>query len=376
MELTLKAGDLATALKLVKPAVPTKTTLPILTHVLLDARDGRLTISGTNLEISLRTSIPAEVAAIGCTTVPESKLATWVGFQARDTDVTLKGNDKGITLQAGRDRATLPAISADDYPPLPEHEAEPINVSAALLNRALDLALWSVAKEESRPVFAGALMTFDASTLEVVGVNGSTLGFARIDLAAHVPEPTILIVPGRSLAALQGLLPDVGLVEVRASLKGVSFDVGHTTLTSRLIDGIFPDWRRIVPVNVISTAVVNAAALEQQIRSAQMVDRMTPVRFKTDPDAETLTVWARDQDVNHEGVIDGTVTGEPIEVALRADYALETIRALGSETVELRLQGPNMPAMLVIPGSDGVAMQVVMPMWVAADNTPVRAEAP
>lgn len=375
MQLTLKAGDLAAALKICHPAVPGKTTLPILTHVMLDARHGRLTISATNLEISLRTSVPAEVSTDGRTTVPEAKLATWCSFQHRDTDVTLKGDDKNITLQAGRDRAKLPAISAEDYPPIPEHDAEPINISAALLDQALDRTLGNVAKEDSRPVLFGALLTFDGETLEMVGADGFTLGLARVDLAAPVAERTTLIVPGRSLAALQSLLGDVGLVEIKAGTHGVSFDVGPTTLSSRIIEGQFPDYRRIIPTEAKSTTVVNTAALIAQVQAAQMVDRATPVRFRPDPEAGTLTIWARDADVEHEGVLDAEVSGEPLEVALRGDQALLALRALGSETVELRLNGPASPVLLTAPGGEATAIQICMPTYVDDKNRAIRSEA-
>ena len=375
LHVTIKAGDLAAALKLVHPAIAGKTTLPILQHVLLDARDGRLTISATNLEISLRTSIPAEVTAIGQTTVPEAKLATWIGYQGRDVDVTLKGDDKNVTLQAGRDRAKLPAISADDYPRIPERDAEPINVSAALLAQALSRTLGNVAKEDRRAVLQGACLTFEGETLEMVGADGLTLGFARADLAAPVAERTVLIVPQRSLAALSSLLGDVGLVEIKAGLHGVAFDVGPTTLFSRVIEGQFPDWRRIVPTEAKCTVVVNTTALVAQVQAAQMVDRATPVRLKPDPEANTLTIWARDVDVEHEGVLDADVSGESLEVALRGDQALLALRALASETVEIRANGPDKPVMLTIPGADGVALQVLVPMYVAADNRAIKREA-
>lgn len=374
MHCTVNAGELAAALRVVHPAVARRITLPILTHVLLDARDDRLTLSATNLEISLRTLIAAEVTEPGRTTVSEAKLSMWAGLQGRESTVTLKGDAKNLTLLSGRDRVRIGAIDADDSPPLPEVDAEPINVSAALLDRALTLTLGSVAKENSRPVLFGALMTFKDDALEMAGADGFTLGFARVDLAAPVTETTALIVPGKSLATLAGLLGDVGLVEISASQRGVAFVVGPITLFSRLIDGTFPDYRRVAPTEAKSVTVANTDALELQIRSAQIVDKTTPVRFRSDPKAGTLTVWARDVDTEHEGVIDAEVTGEALQFALRCDQALMAIKALASKTVEIRSNGPATPVLITIPDASDVAWQVLMPTHVDDLNRAIRDE--
>lgn len=375
MHVTVTAGELAAALKVVHPAIAGRTTLPILNHVLLDARDDRLTLSATNLEINLSTSIPAEVSEAGRTTVPESKISIWAGLQGRNSNVTLRGDDKSLAVLAGRDRARIGTRSAEDFPPLPEMDAETINISAALLDRALTLTLNNVAKEDSRPVLFGALMTFNDGALEMAGADGFTLGFARVDLASPVSETTTLIVPGKSLTTLAGLLDAVGLVEISASPHGVAFSVGATTLFSRLIAGQFPDYRRIVPTEAKNVTVANTSALELQIRSAQMVDRMTPVRFRSDPEAGTLTIWARGPDTEHEGVIDADVTGEPLEFALRCDQALTALKALASETVEIRSNGPAAPVLMTIPDTSDAAWQVLMPTHVSEDNKPIRTSA-
>lgn len=367
MHVVVNAGELAAALKVVSPAVAGRTTLPILTHVLLDAHDDRLTLSATNLEISLRTSIPAEVATPGQTTTTEAKLSAWAGLQPKGAAVTLKADAKNLALTCGRDRARLSVADPDDFPPLPAVEGQSFILASDLLARGLDLTLPSVATQEiSRPVLSGLLWAFAGDALKLAGADGYRLGAATVALVEPVDDPLSLIVPRAAMLALKGLLGGSTTVLVETSWKQaqVAFTAGETRLCSRLIEGQFPDYQRIIPTEFKATATVQTAALALQIRSAQLAGRDAPVRIRTDPGQGTLTVWSRDPDAEHEGVIDSEVSGESLEIALNAAYVLDALEALDSERVMVGSNGATSPCLITAPEDTSGALQVVMALHV------------
>jgi DNA polymerase-3 subunit beta len=366
MQIVVNAGELAAALKVIHPAVAGRTVLPILTHVLLDALDDRLTLSATNLEISLRTSIHAEVSKPGRATASEAMLSEWVGLQPKTVATTLKADAKNLHLTCGRDRARLGVADAEDMPPSPNVEGQAFILAADMLARGLDLTLPSVARDDSRHVLRGLCWTFAGEALTLAGADGHRLGVASVALVEPVEEPRNLIVPRTAMLALRGLLGGAAtvLVETSARLAQVAFTDGETRLCSSVIEGQFPDYQRIIPVEFKTSATVQADALARQVRSAQLAGKTAPVSFRTDPDDGTVTVWSQDPDAEHEGVIDGEVRGEALEIALNAAFTLDALEALGGERVTLGFNGASSPCLITTPEDSSGALQVVMPMHI------------
>lgn len=374
MHVVVNSGELAAALKVVSPAVAGRTSIPVLSHVLLDARDGRLTLSATNLETALRTSVTAEVETPGRTTTSESRLSGWVSLQLDSSQITLKADAKGITVTAGRDRIRLGVADADDFPPLPDVDGETYEVAAALLSAGLAATLPSVAHEDSRPILSGLLFSFFAERLDLVGADGLRLGFSTFDLGDPVASSIALVVPRKSIETLRKVIPSTGNVTVRVGVRlaQVAFRAGDTELFSRLLEGQFPDWRRVVPTEFKTSVTVKAADITRQIKAAQLIGKNVAVRVGVDPDLNTITVRAYEDSDAHEGVLDAEIRGEAVDIALDGAQALTAIEALGADAIEFGFNLASQTMVLFNSENKTTGFQVLQPRHVNTNNRAIR----
>lgn len=368
MQLTVNAGELATALRILKPAVGRAAFVPILSHVLIDARDGRLTLTASNTDLTLETSILATVTKPGRTTTSAAKLADWSALQTPKAELSLSADAKNLHLAIGRNKARLGVADADDFPMASIFDGLAITLPADDFSRGLDLALPSVAKEESRPVLGGLLLKFEGTTLTLAGADSHRLGVARLTLADTIADPLSLIVPRANVVALGGLLNTGGDLTIQTNevRTRVQFTVGETSLGSSLLDGQFPDFMRVVPVDHKATITVSAADLVMQIQSALLAHGSKalerPVRFRASADG--LLVWAQTEDMEHEGVATGEHVGETVDFALNGTFTVEAIRALGSEQIVIGSSGPTGAVLMTTPDGPERECQVVMAMFI------------
>lgn len=365
MHVTVNAGELAAALRVVKPAISTRPFAPILQNVLLEAAGTTLTLTGTTTELTLRTSVQADVAEPGSTTTSESRLSGWIDLQGGKAEVEIKADAKGLALSVGRNRARLGIIPSEDFPPFAALDAEAVTIPADRLIRGIELTLPSVAKEDSRPVLSGLLMAFSNETLKLAGADGHRLGIHSIQLDTAISEPVVLLIPRANVVALSGLLSSSGDVLIATNERNTlaSFVVGPTTLITRLLDGQYPDYQRIIPVECACSCTVSAAELTNQIRAALLAVDENRVNFEIEEGRLKVHVRASGPFEEHEGYVDGETSGA-VTFCLNGAYTLDAIRALGSSQIVIATDGPGKPVLLTAPEGRETGLQVVMTMHI------------
>ncbi len=372
MRLVIERGELLRALGHVTSVVERRTTIPILSNVLLRAREGSLQLKATDLEREVTEEVSADVSAPGALTVPAHILHDIVRKLPDGAEVELKrdAERERLTLTCGHARFALQVLPPEDFPDLAAGEmTHEFETAAADLKRLIDKTRFAISTEETRYYLNGIYFhTAQAGktpTLRAVATDGHRL--AQVDLprpkgAEGMPG---VIIPRKTVHELHRLIEDgTGSVKVGVSAAKVRFEIGSVTLTSKLIDGTFPDYARVIPQsNDKEMKVSNAQFMGAVDRVSTIAsERGRAVKLNIGPDKLVLSVN------NPEG---GSATEEigvhygaaPLEIGFNARYLLDIAGQLEGEEARFMLADPGSPTM-VKDASDETALYVLMPMRV------------
>jgi DNA polymerase III subunit beta len=370
MKLSCDAKLLAKALGAVARAVPQRTTLPVLGHVLLEAAGERLTLTTTDLEIGVRTSVPAEVAEAGATTVPAKLMAGVVG-QMPEGPVSVALEDTQLRIGAGRYGTTLRTMSADEFPPGPQPaDEEPLRLPREDLLTAIEQVKPAVSTDsQHRPVLTGVLLSFEGRTLTLVATDAWRL-VKRLVEAGERARGEPAVVPAKALGeAVRLFREEPGDVEVRFSpaRNQVFFRCGATEVASRLLEGQYPRYEQVIPTTSSTVARAPREDLVRAVRVVSVVAESTdarPVSLRVGEGSIDLTSRALDVG-DAEASLEAEVEGEPAKIALNSRYLLDALTALDAEQAEVRLNGPLSPALIRGVGVDNCTC-IVMPVRITA----------
>jgi DNA polymerase-3 subunit beta len=351
MKLLISRADLTRVLTNVGRVVEARNTIPILGSVLLSASDGRLQVTGTDLDIVATDSAPAEVSAPGSLCV-DAKLLSDIAKKAGG-DVTLSLEGDQLIVKSGRSRFALGTLPAGDFPDLKGGEyAATFDIDLAALFAPV---AFSISTEETRYYLNGIF-------LHVVGGNIVAVATDGHRLSRHVGQSTDdefpgIIVPRKTV----GLIPK-GTVRLSVSETKIRVDAGEFSLTSKLIDGTFPDYPRVIPQNNDKLVTVDRDAFMKAADRVATVssERGKAVRLSVAPGSVSFHVSNPDSGSASDEV-EAEYSGEPIEIGFNSQYVREVFGVLPSGPVVLALSEPGSPGLLTSVGFDGLTL-VLMPV--------------
>lgn len=382
MKIDVSQGNLADALGVATRTVALKSTLPVLGNVMLNVADGKLTVAGNNLEMASSSTVECTMHKPGRITLPARLLADYVMLLDSGQTVTLELNPKTnkVHLECGRFTANIAGIDAEDWPPIPAaNTAASFLLEAGPLKNAVDQVVFAAAPDESRPVLAGVMLRITDNLLVLAAADGFRLSVHTIQLSEDVSDVSV-IIPAKALVQLAHLLPSAADAEVTVSTATnathIGFAFGGIELTSRLIEGTFPDFARIVPTAHRTMAVIDTSALLRATRAASVFarDNSHIVRLVCTPETAngsqtpgSIVVKSTSAESgDNTGTLEAVVTGEIGEVAFNAKYLRDALEAIESAQVQLTISGASSPGMLQPTGNDDDSvMHVIMPMHVA-----------
>ena len=301
MKLECLQENLAEGLGVVGRVVPAKSTLPVLSNVLLSTRETELQLTANNLDLSVAHRVPATVSNAGEITLPARLLSDYVALLDHGQKVELELNPKThkVHLTCGRYEANVSGIDAEDFPPIPTVSGgATLTMPAAVLKEAITQVVFAAAPDDTRPVLAGVLVKLAGGSLTLAAADGFRLAVRTLELADGGPE-LHMIVPARTLTEVARLLPDSDdEVTISTTPNGnqVYFAFGKTEITSRLIDGQFPDYQRIIPPSAKTNVTLGTTDFLRATRAAAVFarDNSNIVRLECSPskeDAELALVW-------------------------------------------------------------------------------------
>ena len=337
-------------------------TLPVLSGVRLDVSDGDLTVTGTDLELTIRLSVPVHSDQDGSAVVPARLVADIVkALPAGAVEVSIA--DEEMSISAGRSQFSVRPLSLSDYPAQVEPDAEPVTLTTDEVGNALRQVVRAASTDDARAVLTGVLITSEEDGLKMVATDSYRLAVRNLPKSAILAPGQKVLVPGRALAELQRILSGDDELTVRLGAREAVFEAGGTRLTTRLIEGEYPNYRNLLPSSYPNVLTVGRDALLEALRRVKILAQdSTPVRLTLGGD--TLQLTAITQDVgNAAEEIDASYDGAEMTVAFNPEYLAAGIDAIDGDEVTLATMDPMKPAVLRGVGHDEY-LYLLMPVRV------------
>ena len=381
MKLVCSQAELNASLQLVSRAVASRPTHPVLANVLLtaDAGTGRLSLTGFDLSLGIQTSLAASVHTSGAITLPARLFSEIVARMPADSPIGLSCEEgtEQVELTSASGSYQMRGMPADDFPELPLAQvATPIRLDPEALIKGLRATLFASSGDEAKQLLTGVHLGLDADGLECAATDGHRLSVLRLQNGAESSEASAaphdqldVTVPARSLRELERLLSSRGAadpVSLFCDRGQVVFQWADQVLTSRSLDGTYPNYRQLIPDSFARSLRLDRKALVSALeRVAVLADQHNNVvKISTDPAAGQLAISADAQDVGSGSeALAAEVSGDAIQIAFNVRYVLEGLKAMGSERVELRCNAPTTPVVLA-PLDDPGFTYLVMPVQI------------
>jgi DNA polymerase-3 subunit beta len=367
MKVTCPREELAQKLGVVGRAVSSRTSVNILTGIMLRAEDGRLSLAATDMEISLRVTLDAQVDEEGSVVIPGRLLVDIVRLLPAG-EVTLEHRaEEGIAhLVCGSASYGLHTYSPDDFPRLPEIAPdESFSVErAALLDTILKVGR-SASRDESRPVLTGVLVRFEAGKLIMAATDSYRLSVKETEITEGPAGEIEAIVPARALSELARIAQasDVDSLTVGIQENQIVFAVDDVWLTARRIDGQFPNYRQLLPETFEAEVELPREELLDVVRrTGLMAQRKSPLRLRFEEGQLTISAQTQDVGEAHES-LPAAYTADPIEIGFNAEFLRDGLESLEDDQVRLRLISPLRPGLIQGAGDD--FLYLIMPIRLA-----------
>ncbi|HEV8523016.1 MAG TPA: DNA polymerase III subunit beta [Terriglobales bacterium] len=369
MEITVSKFDLLKELTATQGVVERKTTIPILSNFLFEAADDKLTITATDLDLSLRTACAAKVKREGSCTVPARKLYDYVKLLS-DGDVSIKLlENHWVNIRSGRSNTKMVGMARANFPALPSFPTGGVvKLPAHILRTMIGKTIFAISNEESRYTLNGSLMVLKAESITMVATDGHRLAHienvgAKIDVGGEMK----VLVPKKAMNELKSLLDasDVEEVEFARDESTLFFRIGGRLLTSRQLTGQFPNYEAVLPRENTKSVTVRSEDIAGAIqRVAQFADeRSGAIRIKLDKN-EIKVSSSSTETGESEDSIETTYQADPLTIGFNSQYLLDFLKASSAGDVRLEFKDPQSAGQLR-PEENGDGFKyryIVMPM--------------
>ncbi|MFP5236188.1 MAG: DNA polymerase III subunit beta [Acidobacteriota bacterium] len=343
MEITVSRQELLRELTATQSVVERKTTIPILSNFLVEADGDRLRITATDLDQAIRTSAAVKVKKPGACTIPARKLYDYIKLLA-DGDVSIKLLDNHwVQIRSGRSNTKMVGMARANYPQVPEFPTVAVtSISAEALKTLIARTIFAISNEESRYTLNGALLVLKAESLAMVATDGHRLSFVEKpgEALEGISGEKRVLIPRKALAELQSLLANCEdeKVEFADDEHTLFFRIGHRTLSSRKLNGQFPNYEAVMPRDNTRFAVVRSSELSGAIqRVAQFADeRSGAIKLRLEGNELKISSSSTESGES-EDTIDTPYSGDPIMVGFNSGYILDFLKAIGNDG-EVRLE--------------------------------------
>ncbi len=354
-------------LELAERATGKKLSLPVLEYVLLLATDGKIKLRATNLDLGVEIEVSAKVSAEGIVAVPGGVLLGILNNLQDEKHVTLELVNENLSVTSSKHSMVVKCAPYEDFPTLPVvTKGEQFSINSKQFTQALRSVIFSASLNEAKPEFASVYFSYDGTNLVLVATDTSRLSEKRIPLRGGVDMH--LLLPIRNATEILRICADYqGDIGVCYTKNQITLQFDGVTVTSRLIDGSFPDYRQIIPkqytteITMLRDDLANALKL-----TAVFSGKLQQVHVRIDPQEGVCAVTAKEDRIGESTtLIPGKITGDPIQALFNVKFVLDVLQQFSSEHVVLRFGGPGRPLAIQSP-SDQSYLYLVMPMRNAA----------
>jgi DNA polymerase-3 subunit beta len=372
MKLTIERASLLKSLAHVQSVVERRNTIPILSNVLLEADSQDLRLTATDMDLSVVEGVSATVEQAGATTAPAHTLYDIVRKLPEGAEVSfaVAGDGGRMTLAAGRSNFTLTTLPKEDFPAVGDGTLpQSFAMAAAELQNLIDRTRFAISTEETRyylnGIYLHAAKSDGMAVLRAVATDGHRLARFEMPLPEGAADMPAVIVPRKTVGELRKLIDEIGgSVEISLSESQVRFAFGETVLTSKLIDGTFPDYERVIPAGNDKVMEVDRKVFFDAVDRVSTIstEKSRAVKLSLGDGALTVSATSPDSGSAEESLEVG-YGGEPLEIGFNSRYLLDIAQQIEGETAEFALADSASPT-IVRDTADASALYVLMPMRV------------
>jgi DNA polymerase-3 subunit beta len=360
-----KRDDILTPLSAVSGIIERRHTLPILSNVLIEQAGSNLAFLATDIEIQITARTPLQATGeTKAITVGARKLVDILRALPDGVDLSLQAQDKRLLVKAGKSRFTLQTLPAEDFPRLakPAGEAAKFSLGQKALRRLLGLVQYAMAQQDIRYYLNGLLLVVEEGQLKLVATDGHRLAYAATELGGKLPRQEV-IVPRKTVLELSKLLADNDEeVNIEISATQAAFRFGTVELVSKLIDGKFPDYTRVIPTGHKNKLTADREALRQALQRAAILsnEKFRGVRWVlSEGSLKIVSSNAEQEEANEE--VEVKYSGDGLDIGFNVNYLLDVLNNVGGEKIECAFGDASSSALISYP-TEKDFRYVVMPM--------------
>jgi DNA polymerase-3 subunit beta len=360
---TCSRDDLSSALGIVSRGLSSRSAVQVLTGILIQVEEQRLVLAATDMEVSLRASVEGDVAGDGAVVVPGRLLTDLVRLlPAESVSLSYEAGEGVLVVTSGSYASRVNVFSAEDFPRLPSVDLPLHTIAAPALLGTIEKVARAASRDESRPVLTGILVRFENDALIMAATDSYRLSVKETQLGESGPELDA-IIPARALQELSRLAAGSEEVKLGVHENHVLFGAADVWLTSRRIDGQFPNYKQLLPESFeVEVTTARLPLLDVVRRAAVMAQRNAPLRLRFEEGE--LTVSAQSQDVGEaRESLRVEYAGDPLEIGFNPEFLREGLEAVAADTVQLKLINPLRPGLIASP--DESFWYLIMPIRLA-----------
>ena len=375
MKVIVQQQQLAHGVSVVSRAVTSRSTLPVLSNILVKTDEGRLRLSATNLELGISAWIGAKVSEEGGLTVPSRTFVDLVSnLPSEDVILSVDERTQSLNVKCGTLNTDIKGISAEEFPPMPTPDDEtaiPLNVEN--FKEMIQRVVFAASTEDTRPNLTGVHMSFQGDILEMAATDGYRISISRAAIGHKPPQNLEALIPARALSELSRIAvngDETLLMSFPAGRGQVIFHLKDAELVSQLIEGNFPNYTAIIPASFKTRTVLNTAQLLKACKQTEIIAREGSyiARLDIQPEAGStssgpqLEISANsEQTGSSEVIVDASVDGVPLLISFNIRYLREALEVITTANVLLETNAANTPGMLRPVGDDSFK-HIIMPM--------------
>jgi DNA polymerase-3 subunit beta len=364
LRITVPKDDLSSKLAIVARGVSSRTAVLVLGGIQLRAEGGQLHLAATDMEVSLRSSVDAQVAGEGTVVVP-GRLLLDIARSLPDSDVTIehKPEEAVVVVTAGSANYRLHTYSSEDFPRLPEvDDASLHTVDRDALVETVNRVGRSASRDESRPVLTGILVRFEPGKIVMAATDSYRLAVKETPVEGSLPDLEA-IIPARALQELTRIATGADEIQLGLQENHVVFGADGTWLTTRRIDGQFPNYRQLLPEQFEHELLLPREELLEVVRRVSlMAQRNSPIRIRFAEGEATVSAITQDVGEARES-LPAPYTGDPMEIGFNAEFLRDGLDSVDSDSIKFKLISPLRPA--VLEGESDDYVYLIMPIRLA-----------
>lgn len=354
MKLSIARSELLDALTVVSKGMSARSTLPILSGILLSTGDGTVTFQATDLEVSVRHSVPALIETDGQTVIP-GKLLGDIVRSLPEAAVTLETDGDVVLVRCQQSSFTVKTLNPVDFPKFPEIAVEhSVTLPAGVLAGMVKKVSKAVSRDETRAILTGVLVVIDGPSIKMVATDSYRLAVTERVLEEAPAEDLEVVVPGRALEEITRITASSEKVTLGMSENQIVFEFGETTFVTRRIEGSFPNYKQLIPKESETTLTVTTEELQAAVKRVSLLAlHNTPLRLSVSAEDHTLSLSATTQDVGDASEdLMVKVDGNDVEVAFNHAFLADGLASMSTETLDLEVQGPLKPGLMRSHGEE------------------------